>query len=94
MNKIIILAALLVTTTVATAEPMRLTRARADLYTATDGSRVKTAGCTQTANAMTAQVVSDRGRRFVVFYDANGEEEGDCMVRAVRKASVTRVASR
>ena len=93
MKKILLTFAILLPA-VAVAEPMQLTRTRANLYTATDGSIVQTDGCTQTAHAMSARIESHRGHRFVVFYDQSGEEEGDCLVRVTVRKERTLVASR
>lgn len=72
--------------TLAQAAADTVTRRSADLYAADDGSvAYATAGCTQTARGMEARVETNRvtGRPHLVFYDAQGEEEGDCQVVAV-----------
>lgn len=90
-----IIAAILLMSAIASAEPLKVSRTEADVYTATDGTVVATEGCTVSARKMTAVVEWNRGRAFVVFYDQHGEEEADCVARSVVKTrNEIRVAKR
>ncbi len=65
-----------------------LTRAGADrYYDHATGATLVTSGCTQTATLMDGRLADDPmhrpGKRFVVFYDSAGHEEGDCEVVAL-----------
>lgn len=60
-----------------------LSRSSADHYfDHASQTTLVTRGCTQTAHLMAARLEVDRtGRRWIVFVDSNGEEEGECEVR-------------
>ena len=64
-----------------------LTRTAADRYhDHTTGREYLTVHCTQTAHLMAGRLETDaRGRRWVVFLDSDGEEEGECQLAPDRR---------
>ena len=101
MKKVLMLAACLLVSSAAAADPV--TRRSADMYVSEGGVAIATEGCTQTARGMEARLVEFRGHTHIVFYDRDGEEEADCRVvlvvlrsrvREDRRPEATRVARR